>query len=492
VKANALAVPQSTYFQNQTLNNSEFITEREPRLRIVIPMVVAVAFLMEQLDATILTTAIPDIARSLATTAVRMNLAVTAYVLTLAVFIPLSGWFADRYGMRKIFVLALGTFTVGSALCGLADSFAMLVATRVLQGLGGAMMTPVGRLILLRSFPRSKLVTAMTYMTVPAILGPVIGPLVGGLLTTYSSWRWIFYVNLPFGVIGMALALRFMQESPGDPTADFDFKGFVLFGCGIGLVQVGIENIGRQTLSLGLISVMFLAAGGLLYAFNRYARHIAVPVVDLTLFRLRCFSVGSLAGGLCRIALNGAPYLLPLMLQIGFGLSPVTSGSIAFMTVAGAMAARLVVRRALRRFGFAPVLTVSALAGALVLTGCTFLTPTTPHWVLALYAIVFGLCRSSQFMTSNTLSYADIPAARLSQATSLGGLVQQLTVSFGVSFGAVLLDLVTPHGTPLTTGRFHEVFLLTAFLPLLALPGFARLRPEDGAEVSGHRPSAGK
>src|SRR5580704_5217597 len=199
-------------------------------------MVVAVAFLMEQLDSTILTTAIPNISRSLATTAIRMNLAVTVYVLTLAVFIPLSGWFADRYGMRKIFVFALGTFTVGSALCGLADSFAMLVATRVLQGLGGAMMTPVGRLILLRSFPRSNLVTAMTYMTVPAILGPVIGPLVGGVLTTYSSWRWIFYVNVPFGVIGIALALRFMQETPGDPTADFDFKGFVLFGCGIGLI----------------------------------------------------------------------------------------------------------------------------------------------------------------------------------------------------------------------------------------------------------------
>jgi MFS family permease len=327
----------------------------------------------------------------------------------------------------------------------------------------------------------------MTYMTVPAILGPVIGPLVGGLLTTYSSWRWIFYVNVPFGVIGIALALRFMQESPGDPRADFDFKGFLLFGCGIGLIQVGIENIGRQTLSLGLITVIFLAAGTLLYGFTRHTRHTARPVVDLTLFRLRCFGVGNLAGGLCRIALNGAPYLLPLLLQIGFGLSPITSGSIAFLTVAGSVAARLVVRPALRRFGFASVLTVSALAGSLVLTGCIFLTPITPYWVLALYAIIFGLCRSTQFMTSNTLSYADIPVARLSQATSLGGLVQQLSVSFGVSFGATLLDLVTPHGTPLTTGRFHEVFLLTALLPLLALPGFARLRPQDGAEVSGHR-----
>jgi MFS family permease len=194
-----------------TFNEHSFAVERDPRLRILIPMVVALAFLMEQLDSTIITIALPDMARSLATTPVRMNLAVTAYVIALAVLIPLSGWFADRFGARRMFILALAVFTIASALCGVADTFAMLVATRVLQGLGGAMMTPVGRLILLRSFPRKEFVTAMTYMALPAILGPVIGPLLGGLLTTYTSWRWIFYVNLPFGLIGILLALRFME-----------------------------------------------------------------------------------------------------------------------------------------------------------------------------------------------------------------------------------------------------------------------------------------
>lgn len=472
------------------MDHSDFITDRHPRLRILIPLVVAIAFLMEQLDTTIITTAIPDMARNLATTPVRMNLAVTAYVLTLAVFIPLSGWFADRYGNRKIFVLALAMFTVGSALCGLANSFAMLVATRVLQGLGGAMMTPVGRLILLRSFPRSRLVTAMTYTTLPAILGPLIGPLLGGLITTYSSWRWIFYVNLPFGLIGIVLALRFMREIPGNPAADFDFKGFVLFGCGIGAAQIGIENIGRQTLSFAVIAVLFLAAALLLYGFVRYARRLAAPVVDLTLFKERAFAIGTLAGGLCRISLNGAPYLLPLMLQIGFGLSPISSGSLTFLSTAGAIAVRLVIGPLLRRYGFARVLSGSALIGSAVLAGFTVINADTPRWIIALYVVLFGLCRSSQFMTSNTLSYADIPAARLSQATSLGGLAQQLTVSFGVSFSAVLLDVVTPHNAPLTVTRFHEVFLLTALLPLLALPGFARLHPGDGAQVSGHRPNA--
>ncbi|HLN50357.1 MAG TPA: MFS transporter, partial [Steroidobacteraceae bacterium] len=202
-------------------------------MRLIIPVVVAVGFLMEQLDSTVITTAIPDMARSLATTPLRMNLAVTTYVLTLAVFIPVSGWFADQFGSRRVFVLALLVFTVGSSLCGLAQSFAMLIATRALQGLGGAMMTPVGRLILLRSFPRSQFFTAMIYMSLPALVGPVVGPLLGGFLTTYASWRWIFYVNVPFGCAGIALALRYVEDVRGDQRTRFDFRGFLLIGLGL-------------------------------------------------------------------------------------------------------------------------------------------------------------------------------------------------------------------------------------------------------------------
>ncbi len=464
-----------------------FATERDPRLRLLIPMIVAVAFLMEQLDSTIITTAIPDMAKSLATTPVRMNLAVTAYVLTLAVFIPVSGWFADRFGARRIFVLALALFTLGSALCGAADNFAMLVVTRVLQGLGGAMMTPVGRLILLRSFPRREFVTAMTYMTLPAIVGPVIGPLLGGLITTYASWRWIFYVNLPFGIVGILLAMRFVEDVREAGLARFDVVGFLMVGGGVALLQFGMESIGRPVVSVAGIAGMLGAAAVLLVAYGAYARRVAAPAVDLGLFRLRSFTVGTLAGGLCRIAMNAPPFLLPLMLQVGFGMSPVMSGSLTFVSSLGALLVRTVAQRLLRRFGFDRVLAGSAVAGAAVLAGFALLEPQTPHWLIAGYVFVFGLVRSTQFMTSNTLSYADMPAERLSRATSLGGVLQQLTVSFGVSLGAMLLELVSSGDHVLSPQRFHEVFMLVAVLPLVAVPGFLHLRPEDGVQVSGHR-----
>ncbi len=467
-----------------------FAAERDPRLRYLIPGIVAVAFLMQALDSTIITTAIPDMAVSLATTPVRMNLAVTAYVLTLAVFIPLSGWCADRFGARRIFVLALAMFSLGSALCGLSGSFPMLIATRILQGIGGAMMTPVGRLILLRSFPRSELVTAMTYMTLPAIVGPIIGPLVGGFLTTYVSWRWIFYVNLPFALLGIVLALRYLEPTRGDRSVRFDLQGFVLFGCGIGLLQVGIDNVERSALSAPELGALFLAAAVLLAAFARYARRAAVPVVDLRLFRERTFATGSLVGGICRVALNGVPFLLPLMLQVGFGMSAIGSGSLTFLGSAGAIIVRLFIAPLLRALGFRTVLIGSAVAGSAVLAGFTLLQPGTPRWLIGAYILVFGLCRSTQFMTTNTLAYAETPAAELSRATSLGGLVQQLTVSFGVSLSAVLLSALSGHGR-LTPGRFHEAFLLTAIVPLLAIPGFLRLRAADGAQVSGYRGGRG-
>jgi EmrB/QacA subfamily drug resistance transporter len=463
-----------------------FATERDPRLRYIIPAVVAVAFLMEQLDSTIIVTAVPDIAKSLSTTPLRMNLAVTTYILTLAMFIPVSGWFADRFGARRIFTLALFLFTVGSILCGMATSFPMLIATRALQGFGGAMMTPVGRLILIRSFPRSQLVTAMTYMTLPAIVGPVIGPLLGGLLTTYLSWRWIFWVNLPFGIIGMIAALRYVEDTDRDTSIKFDFPGFLMVGFGCVLLQYGIENIGRPTIPVVAIVAVLVIALLLFFGFVRYARTAKFPAVDLTLFRLRTFRIGTLAGGICRVGLNGVPFLLPLMLQVGFGMSPIVSGSLTFASALSALAVRPVSARLLRIYGFDRVLTWSAVAGSAVVAGFALIGPDTPRWIIILYVFIFGIARSSQFMTSNTLSYSDTPAAQLSRATSLGGVLQQLSVSFGVSIAAMLLGVVTLDGSPLTPEKFHITFLMMAVIPLLGLPGFMRLQPEDGKQVSGH------
>jgi EmrB/QacA subfamily drug resistance transporter len=454
------------------------------RLPIIIPVIVAMAFLMEQLDSTIITTAVPDIGRSFDVTPVEMSLAVAAYVLSVAIFIPVSGWFADRFGARRVFVLALAIFTLGSVLCGLAQDFTMLVAMRVLQGLGGAMMTPVGRLILLRSFPRSELMTAMTYMTLPAIMGPVIGPLLGGVLTTYLSWRWIFYVNVPFGLIGILLALRFVKNAPEVTVAKFDVAGFLMVGGGLGLLQFGLENVSRPVLPPYAVAMTVASAIALLVAFVLYARRARAPALDLSLFRTSSFRVGTLAGGLCRIGMNGVPFLLPLMLQVGFGLSPIASGSITFIGSVGAVLIRGLLAPMVRRRGFRIVLVGSAIAGSLALAGFSLLGPDTPHAVILLWVFVFGLTRSAQFMTSNTLSYSEMPDSHLSRATSLGGVLQQLSVSFGISVSAVLLALVSLHTDALTPARFHEVFLLTAIIPLLSVPGFLTLSATTGVHAA--------
>ena len=459
------------------------VSSATPRLPVMIPLVVAMAFLMEQLDSTIITTAVPDIAKSLHVTPLQMSLAVAAYVLAVAIFIPVSGWFADRYGARRVFVAALSIFTLGSVLCGVAQDFAMLVVMRVVQGLGGAMMTPVGRLILLRSFPRSELMTAMTWMTLPAVTGPVMGPLLGGVLTTYLSWRWIFYVNLPFGLVGIALALRFIKLAPETNTGKFDFAGFLMVGGGLGLLQFGLENVSRPVVPPAATAMALVAATALLAGFGLYARRKDAPAIDLNLFRGRAFRVGSLAGGLCRVGLNGVPFLLPLMLQVGFGLSPIGSGSITFIGSAGAIIIRSQLNKLVRAHGFRIVLVTSAVAGSVALLGFSVMEPHTPHWVLLLWVFFFGLTRSAQFMTSNTLSYSEMPDSHLSRATSLGGALQQLSVSFGVSLSAVLLALVSAHSHALTPARFHEVFILTAIVPLLAIPGFMTL-----PAITGRRP----
>jgi EmrB/QacA subfamily drug resistance transporter len=468
-------------------DGNEFATEQNPRLRLIVPMVVGIAFLMEQLDSTIIATAIPQMADGLGTTPLRLNLAITAYVLTLAVFIPVSGWFADRFGGRRIFALSLLVFTISSALCGIAQNFEMLLVMRIFQGLGGAMMTPVGRLILLRSFPRRELVTAMTYMTIPAIIGPVIGPLLGGILTNYLSWRWIFYVNIPFGVLGIAMSLRYFGDFRASLAVKFDFLGFLIVGVGAALLQFGLENIGRPMIAATWIAVVLVVAILSLFAFGWHARRIANPAVDLTLFRLRSFSVGTLAGGLCRVGMNGVPFVLPLMLQVGFGMSPIESGSLTFVSALSSLLVRPISQHMLRLFGFGRVLFWSAVGGSILIAGFALIGPDTPHLLIAAYVFVFGLSRASQFMTSNTLSYADTPSAQLSRATSLGGVLQQLSVSFGVSLGAMFLGLVTHDGSPLAPEKFHQVFFLMAIIPLLSLPGFLFLRPDDGAEVSKYR-----
>ena len=458
------------------------------KLRLLIPLIVAFAFLMEQLDATIVTTAIPDMARSLHVTPLQMNLTITAYILSLAVFMPLSGWIADRFGARRVFAAALVIFTAASALCGLSDSLRVLVAMRVLQGFGGAMMTPVGRLVLLRAFPRSQLVTAMTYMTVPAVIGPALGPILGGFLTTYASWRWVFYVNIPIGAVGVLLALRFVEDTRADRQARFDVPGFLLCGAGLGLLQFAFENVGHPLLPTWAVSALLAAGVLLLAAYVPYARNRPDAALDLSLFAIRTFRVSTLAGGLSRIGVNAVPFMLPLLFQIGFGLSPVQSGSLTFVSSLGTLVVRPVSAWLMRRFGYRGLLSVNGVLCAVVIASFALVGPKTPHWLIFFMVLLFGVARSTQFMTTNTLTYADTPVAKLSRSTSLGGVIQQLTISFGVSVAAALLGLIAGPGRLPDVADFHDAFLIVSLITLVSAPGFLRLRPEDGAQVSGYRP----
>jgi EmrB/QacA subfamily drug resistance transporter len=464
-----------------------FPTAQQPRLRLLIPLIVAFAFFLEQLDSTIITTAIPDIAAGLHETPLRLNLALTSYILCLAVFIPVSGWVADRFGMRRTFVAAIAIFTFGSIACGAAVNLPTLIMSRVLQGFGGAMLTPVGRLILLRSFPRSQLVTAMTYMSIPAVLGPVMGPLAGGLITTYWSWRWIFYVNIPFGLAGMALAWRFVPDLGRVQGQRFDWPGFFLSGFCLALLEFGIENLGRPLVPGTIIAGSFLAGGVLALVYVRYAKRHVNAVLDLSLLRVRTFRIVLASGSFSRIGLSSVSFLLPLMLQVGLGFSPMQSGSITFVSALSTLLIRPMTARMLRMLGFAQLLRANALFGCAMLACFALVDGGTPRAALIGLTLAFGIARNIQFNALQTLTYADISPAVLSRATSLGGVIQQLSMGFGISLSATLLGVVAGSESVLTVADFHHVFIAVAVVALLGLPGFLKLTLADGVQVSGYR-----
>jgi EmrB/QacA subfamily drug resistance transporter len=459
------------------------------RRGMLIPLVVGSAFFMEGLDSTIIAVSIPDMAKSLGESPLRLSLVITTYLISLAVFIPVSGWIADRYGTRRVFCAAIATFALGSALCGFADGLPTLVAMRVLQGFGGAMMTPVGRLILLRSFPRSRFVTAMNYMTIPAMIGPTVGPIIGGFLTTYASWRWIFYVNIPMGLLGVVMSWRLVEDFRAPAPLRFDVTGFFIVGIGLACLEFAIENVGRPVVPPVFGIVFFSAALVLLLLYRRHARRTDNPVLDLSLFRVRTFRIGTASGSVCRMGLDAVPFLLPLLFQVGFGLSALQSGLLAFTSSLGAMLVRTYSRALLRLFGFRRLLIGNACLAAVSTAGFALLGPATPAAVIAGCVFVSGCLRSIQYLGLNTISYADVPSHLLSRSTSVGGVAQQLARGFGVALGASLLALVAG-GESVGAGDFRVVLALIALIPLVSVLGFRGLGPLDGAEVSGNRRSA--
>jgi EmrB/QacA subfamily drug resistance transporter len=465
------------------------LVAREGRRRVLIPLVIGCAFFMEGLDSTMIAVAIPDMAKSLGTNPLRLNLVIATYLLSLAVFIPLSGWIADRLGARVVFCAAIAIFATGSALCGLSASLPMLLLMRVVQGFGGAMMTPVGRLILLRSFPRSGLVSAMNWMTIPAMVGPTVGPIVGGFLTSFFSWRAIFYLNVPIGVVGVVLSLYLIENFRAPAPIRFDLSGFLIAGFGLAFLQFAIENLGRPIVPAGLGAMLFPVALAILLFYVRHAGQREDPILDLRLLRIRTFRVGTLTGSLCRMGLDATPFLLPLLFQVGFGLSPLHAGLLTFSSSLGAMLVRTFSGWFLRTFGFRRLLAGNACLAAAVTAACGLLRADTPTWVVVALLLVSGCVRSIQYLGLNAVSYADVPPPLLSKSTSVGGVAQQLARGFGVAVGAALLAMIAG-STRVTVGDFQLALFLIALIPLASALGFLRLSPVDGAEVSGHRRAA--
>lgn len=462
------------------------MTGRVPR-RVLIPLIVACALFMENLDSTVIATALPEIARSMNENPLHLSLAITSYLLSLAVFIPASGWAADRFGARFMFRLAIVVFVLGSVLCGLSQSMYQLVGARILQGIGGAMMVPIGRLVILRSIPKSELVSAMAYLTVPALLGPVFGPPVGGFIATYGAWQWIFFINVPIGIIGFILVSRFIEEVREPTTPRFDTVGWGLAGLGLACLVFGFENVGRGLLPDGLVVALLAAGAALLVLYVRHMRRTARPILDLTLLRVATYRASILGGFLFRIGIGALPFLLPLMLQLGFGLTPFQSGLLTLSGAIGAIVMKTGVGIIVRQFGFRNVLLVNSVICGLFLMANGLFTPATPHWLILAVLLIGGIFRSLQFTAVNTMAYADLPDTRMSSATSLASTAQQLSVSFGVGTGALILHLTLAwrDDAELSAGDFWPAFLIIGLISMLSALVFLPLPANAGANVSG-------
>ena len=444
---------------------------------------------MQNLDSTVIATALPTMAKAFGADPVHMNVALTSYLLSLAVFIPASGWVADRYGARTVFRAAIAVFTIGSILCGRADSLAFLVFSRILQGIGGAMMVPVGRLVLLRTAAKTELVAAMAWLTVPALLGPVLGPPVGGFIVTYFNWRWIFDINVPIGVLGIVLVSMFVDDVREPPRGRFDGFGLLLCGVALSGLMFGLETAGRgvvpQSTTLLMIGVGLVAIVGYLL----HARRHPAPLLDLSLMRLPCFGVAMSAMMLFRTGIGAIPFLLPLMFQVGFGDSAVESGLITFASSAGALVMKPATQSALRWFGFRDTLVWNGLLSAVMIALCAAFRPTWPAAAIYGALLIGGFFRSLQFTAYNTLAYGDVPRSRMSSATSLYVTGQQLAATIGISAGAVSLELsmaASGHVTPQPMD-FSHAFLVVAMFTLIAAP-IALLMPRNaGDELTGRR-----
>jgi EmrB/QacA subfamily drug resistance transporter len=444
---------------------------------------------MENMDSTVIATSLPAIAADIGTSPLTLKLAITSYLLSLAIFIPASGWTADRFGARNVFSVAIAVFMIGSIGCAVSSSVTDFVVARTLQGLGGAMMTPVGRLVLLRSIDKSALVSAMAWVTVPALVGPVVGPPLGGFITTYFSWHWIFLINIPVGLIGIVLAQRYIDPIRSENPERFDLYGMVLAGVGVGGIAFGLSVAGLNLLPWTVVIALIGLGSISMTLYVIHARRTDSPVLDLTLLRLPTLRASIYGGFLFRLGVGALPFLLPLLMQIGFGLSPFSSGLVTFSSAVGAMGMKTLAARIIRTFGFRNIMTVNAVVSSAFLAACALFTVTTPLLLIMIILVVGGFFRSLQFTAINTLAYADVEPERMSRATTLVSVNQQLAISAGVALGAFSVEttMLYHHSTELTAADFGPGFLVVSVLAAMSCYYFFRMPADAGHQVSGRR-----
>lgn len=459
-------------------------TESDGRL---VPLIVGSALLMQTLDSNIIVNALPSMARSLDVAPLRLNLAITAYLLSTAVFLPLTAWIADRWGARRVFMCAIATFALSSALCGLSQNLTQLLVARILQGAAGAAIAPVGRLVLLKTVPKSELVRAMAVLSTPAILGPIAGPIVGGFIVTYGSWEWIFFLNVPIGLAGLVLVHRYVPDIREDAPRAFDFIGLAWLAAGLTALLIGLESVGRGPLTPPSESACIAGGCLCLWAYRRHAGRTAEPLMDLRLFRLRTFAAAVFGGAFSRLILGAGPFLLAMLLQVGFGYSAFHAGLLTFMSAVGVFFMKWVAPRMLSRFGFRRVLVGNAFLSAGATALHALLSPAMPYLLMAAILFAGGFLRSLQFTSLNALAFVEVERTQMSGASSLVSMGQQLSQALGVAIAAGLLHAFTRwDGGAHTTAQLTAlVFPIVAALTLVALAFYRPLTEGVGAEVAG-------
>lgn len=454
----------------------------------VTPLILAVALFMEMMDATVIATSLPAIAYDIGAEPIALKLAMTAYLVALAIFIPISGWMADRFGANNVFRWAIFVFMVGSLSCALSDSLATFVASRFLQGMGGAMMTPLARLVILRTTPRSDLVTAMAWLTMPALIGPMAGPPIGGFLTTYLSWHWIFLINIPIGIVGIVAATIYLPKINSEPLKPLDWLGFGLLGTCFSGVLFGLSVISLPALPpmIGVaVTAIGLASGA---AYLIHARNTPDPLLDPKLLKISSFSIALTTGGIFRLGVGATPFLLPLMFQLSFGLTPFETGMIMLFGPFGAIVAKIGVGYLYARFGFKRVLSTLALGSSLFLTLMANFTADSSVIWMGFVVFLGGVLRAMYFTGASVLTYADIEANDNGQATALFSVTQQVSFALGVALAGGALEFLShQHEGAVNAADFSTAFYVVATVSALAIIPFFFLAPDAGSAISGHK-----